>query len=140
MDEFFTYVSKGVIIIPIVIVILSLIFKFNQNSSPVNKIIPTLTPTPVKINKLKIDFNNPLYCKYKDGSQEYKLSIMDKKVTLETITNGKSQNKDLSSYIPFIEGIINTTDVIDLEKMVKQYTGKSIDIEKVLKSCKSEDF
>ncbi len=140
MDEFFSYVSKGVIIVPIIIVILSLIFKYNQSGSISKSLVPTLMPTPVKINKLKIDFNGPLYCQYKDGGQEYKVFIKDKKVTIETVTNGKLQKKDLSTYVPFIEGVINTTDVVDLQKMVKQYTGKSVDIEKVIKSCKREDF
>ena len=63
MDEFFSYVSKGVIIIPIVIIVLSLLIKFNQNNQPSSKtmtvISPTITATPTIINKINIDLNGP---------------------------------------------------------------------------------
>ncbi len=143
MDDFFSIVSKGVIFVPIIIIISALLIKFNQNVSPPRKNIsvsPTVSPTPKPaLKKINIDLKGPLVCHYKSNNQEYDLFVKNKKANLEVKSNGKTLNYDLSSYFPFVEGMLNK-DIATLESMANQYLGRKIDLEAILKTCKKEDF
>jgi len=143
MDEFFSYVSKGVIIIPIVIIVLSLLIKFNQNNQPSFKtmtvISPTITATPTIINKINIDLNGPWVCHYKNNQQEYSLFIKNKKISLEIKADDQTKKYDLSQYSGLLGNLINL-DMDRLESMAKPYLPKGVDIQSVLSSCKKEEF
>jgi len=143
MDEFFSYVSKGVIIIPIVIIVLSLLIKFNQNNQPSSKtmtvISPTITATPTIINKINIDLNGPWVCHYKNNQQEYSLFIKNKKISLEIKADDQTKKYDLSQYSGLLGNLINL-DMDRLESMAKPYLPKGVDIQSVLSSCKKEEF
>ncbi|MBI5127399.1 hypothetical protein HZA76_02995 [Candidatus Roizmanbacteria bacterium] len=144
MDDFFSVVSKGVIFVPIIVVISALLIKFNQNVPPPRKnvsVSPTAAATPVqaKSKKINIDLKGPLVCRYKSDNQEYNLFVKNKKVDLEVKSNSKTIKYDLSSYLPFMEGMLNK-DITTLESMANQYLGRKIDLEAILKTCKKEDF
>ena len=143
MDEFFSYVSKGVIIIPIVIIVLSLLIKFNQNNQPSFKtmtvISPTITATPTIINKINIDLNGPWVCRYKNNQQEYNLFIKNKKISLEIKADDQTKKYDLSQYSGLLGNLINL-DMDRLESMAKPYLPKGVDLKTLVKTCKKEEF
>ena len=126
MDDFFTIVSKGVIILPVVIVIMALIFKFNQPvrqtniPSYVNK--PTTTPIPVK--KIGLDIKGPWVCRYKHNQVEYFLSIKDRKIILEVNEKGQIKKKDFSQYSSIVENFFNL-EYSQLVNMIKPYLKES---------------
>lgn len=139
MDDFFHYVSKGVIIVPIIIIILSLIFKFNQstkiNSSSYILPVQSPTPTPVNVKKLKINLNEKWLCHYKVENQEYKLLIDNGKINLEATVSGQSKKYDLTPYSSIIESMLNM-DVNQLENMAKSYLPQGVDFGSLIESCK----
>ena len=141
LDNFFSYVSKAVIIIPIFIFIFSLFFKYGQvKPNNINsQILPTVvvSPTTPAAEKIPIDLIGPWICHYQDGQKIYDLSINNKKVVLQVKENNQTKKYDLSSYVPYAEGLLNT-NISVLENMVNQYSGKKIDLKEVLKSCKKE--
>jgi len=143
MDDFFSYVSKGVIIVPIVIIVLSLLIKFNQKNQPpptaMTMLSPTITPTPIVTNKINLDLNGPLVCRYKNNNQEYYLFIKNKKISLEIKTGGQTKKYDLSQYSGLLGNLINL-DINQLESLSKPYLPKGVDLQTLLKSCKKEDF
>jgi hypothetical protein len=139
MDDFFSYVSKGVIIVPIVIFITALIFKFNQvpkqTALSESVVILTATPTiPVK-NNIKFDLVGPWICQYKHENQEYKLIVKDKKIDLEIKNSGELKKYDLSSYSPIFSSLLNI-DVDQLESTAKPYLPKGVEFGTLLKSCR----
>jgi hypothetical protein len=142
-DSFFSIVSKAVIIIPIVIIILSLIFRFNQNTKTTPSFIPSPTPTniitPTVINKIPLDLNGPWVCHYKNNNQEYSLFIKNKKVLLEVKENNQSKKYDLSSYVPLAENLLKM-DLQSLGNFAKPYLPKGVDLKSILSSCKKEEF
>lgn len=143
LDNFFSYVSKAVIIIPIFIFVFALIFKFGQtkNVSLLSNSICTgqacLTPTAT-VNKIPIDLIGPWTCQYQEGQKRYNLFIKNKKVTVQIKENNQTKKYDLSSYVPYAESFLNA-DISVLEKMINQYSGKKINLKEVLKSCKKEE-
>lgn len=141
MDEFFSYISKGVIIVPIVVIILSLLVKFNQNQQKSsNNIIPPtiiITPTQTVTKKINIDLNGSWVCRYKNNNQEYYLFIKNRKINLKITILGQTKEYNLSSYIPMIETMLNL-DIDQLEKITKPYLPKGVDLKTLIKSCKKE--
>jgi len=141
MDDFFAFVSKAVIVIPIVVVILSLMFKFNRTNKPVSSyyqlINPTVTLMPT--NKMNINFDGPLICRYKNDDQKYNLFVKNRKIILEVKTGSQTKKYDLSSYLSFFEGMLNNGSA-NLDSLVSQYLGKKVDIKMLYKLCKKEDF
>jgi len=139
MDEFFGYVSKGVIIIPIIITILALILRFNQTSKPATNSFLSPTPTtiinPTAVNKIPLDLDGPWVCHYENNQQEYSLFIKDKKISLEIKAGGQTKKYDLSSYAPIIENML-VMDINQLENLSKQYLPKGVDLKTLIKSCK----
>ena len=146
LDGFFSFVSKAVIIIPIFIFVFSLIFKFGQlktgriNPTPIMNSVCTgqacLTPTPT-INKIPIDLIGPWICNYQEGKKQYNLSIKNKNVVLQVKENNQTKKYDLSSYVSYAEGFLDT-DITNIENMINQYFGKKINLKEILKSCKKE--
>src|SRR3989344_3585123 len=141
MDDFFSFISKAVIIIPIIILILSLLFKFNRTNKPdsFNYQLVNPTATSIPAAKIKIDFNGPLVCRYKNDDQKYNLFVKNRKIILEVKTGSQTKKYDLSSYLSFFEGMLNNGSA-NLDSLVSQYLGKKVNFETLLKTCKKEDF
>ena len=143
LDSFFSYVSKAVIIIPIFIFVVSLFLKFGQTKTDlinskaglINQTPTTTIITPSTTNKIPIDLIGPWVCHYQEGQRQYDLSINNKKVILQVKENNQTKKYDLSSYVPFAEGLLNT-DIGNIQNMVNQYSGQKIDVKKALSSCK----
>lgn len=139
LDNFFSYVSKAVIIIPIFIFVVSLFLKFGQ-SNPKNinsEISPTvvISPTIPAANKIPIDLIGPWICHYQEGQKIFDLSINNKKVVLQVKENNQTKKYDLSSYVPIAESFLNT-DITNIQNIVNQYSSQKIDIKKALSTCK----
>lgn len=154
MDDFFSYVSKAVIVIPIFILIISLFFKFN---TPKNRLdlpagrqvnqAPTIKPI-AQNNSFKFDLKGPILCD--------NLFIKDKKVLLKNkITNyllngdclyiweaGKSTGEKkcgLSNYVSMAEnylGFLSINDLINNDLVKDKIKNKDIDLNAAVKSCK----
>lgn len=140
MDEFFSYVSKGVIIVPIIIIILSLIFKFNQPKTlnSTNIISPTLIVSPTAAaNSLGIDITKSWICHYKEKNQEYMLLINRGKIDLEATVSGQFKKYDLSPYSSIISNLLKM-DVNQLESFVKPYLPEGVDFKSLINSCEEK--
>ncbi|MGB9883005.1 MAG: hypothetical protein ACPLRN_00605 [Microgenomates group bacterium] len=148
MDDFFRFISKVVIITPIVIVILALILKFNQNQKNNYQVTPTifitpipkniLLPTPIidkKENKIGINLKDHWLCQYQLAKNFYKLEINKGKIILEATENGQYQKYDLTPYSFMIESMLNM-DINELEKMASSYLPKGVSLRSILDSCK----
>jgi len=151
LDNFFSFVSKAVIIIPIFILIISLSFKF---SSPKNLItnnlsIPTVVPT-IK-SEFKFDLKGPIVCE--------SLFVQDKKILLKNKTANHLLNGDclytwntgelngekkcgLSNYVNMAEnylGFLNIDDIINNNLARDFIDDNNVDLTNVVKSCKREE-
>lgn len=137
MDDFFHYVSKGVIIIPIVIIILSLIFKFNQNQRTVfpNFPSPTLTISPAIKKTLGIDLDNSWICYYKIDDKEYQLFIDKGRISLEATVSGQIKKYDLTPYSSIINNFLKM-DINQLKSISKSYLPQGVDFNDLIKSCR----
>lgn len=96
--EIFSVLSKAVIIIPIVVVVIALIFKFNkQPQQPLDySFRPTLTIVPPTIQTpfpIKLDLKGPLVCGSKVDSASTSAFIKDKKIKI--IFNNKNERENI---------------------------------------------
>ena len=132
LDNFFSFVSKAVIIIPIIIVIISLIFKFGSQK----KSFPSLT---IQNNSFNFDFKGPYKCYFKDDKIEAKIYIKNKNVLAEVNKEGKIKKYLLTPYVSTVENMLKS-NIIGIENMASQYMKRKIDIKEILDSCKKEDF
>jgi hypothetical protein len=152
LDNFFSYVSKAVIIIPIIIVILSLIFKFNAPKNSSNQVLVRPAPTTTQTNSFKFDLKGPIVCD--------DLFIKDKKVFFKNKQTNYLLNGDclynweegrtsgekkcgLSNYINMAESYLSLSNINDIanNNMVKDFIKeKNIDLAAVIKSCKSGEI
>lgn len=137
MDDFFYYVSKGVIIISIVIIILSLIFKFNQNQEFVsnNSTLPTITIFPTIKNTLGINLDDSWTCYYKIDNKEYQLFINKGRISLEATVSGQIKKYDLTPYSSIINNFLKM-DVNQLKSISKSYLPQGVDFNDLIKSCR----
>ena len=158
LDNFFSYVSKAVIIIPIVVVIISLFLKFNQSKTGlINSKMGLINQAPTAIpaiqnNSFKFDLKGPIVCD--------NLFIKDKKVLLKnklinyllngdclyTWETGKSNGEkkcSLSNYVNLAENYLGSLNVKDLvnNNLVKEFIkDKNINIADITKSCKRKEI
>jgi len=138
LNSFFSFISKAVIVIPIVVVILSLMFKFGQSKT--GRINPT--PTTIQIaqnNSFKFDFKGPYKCFYKDDKIEAKIYIKNKNVLAEVNKERKIKKYLLTPYVSIVENMFKS-NIIGIENIASQYMKRKIDIKEILDSCKKEDF
>lgn len=141
LDNFFSFVSKAVIIIPILVLIISLFLRFNSPKnylSPLNPVTPTLIPI-TQSNSFKFDFKGPYKCFYKDDKIEAKIYIKNKQVLAEVNRGGEIKKYLLSPYVSIIENMLNS-NFSGIENMASQYMKRKIDIKEILNSCKKENF
>ena len=113
MDDFFSFISKIVIVIPIIILAFTLIFKFNQ---PKETIFPIKQPITKKIN---FDFIGPYKCFYKDSSIEAKIYIKNRNVLAEVDRDGVIKKYFLSSYVSIAESLIKS-NLTGIENIASQ--------------------
>lgn len=147
MDDFFSFVSKAVIIIPIVVVILSLMIKFNQSKTGL--INPT--PTTIQIaqnNSFKLDLKGPIVCGnlfIKDKKVLYKNKMTNYLLTGDCLyiwQEGKINGEKkcgLTNYLNIAENYLGPLNINDLinNNLVKDFIkDKSININDVISSCK----
>ncbi len=153
ISDFFSFISKAVIIIPIFILIASLFLRFAAPKKPVpisNTVSPTVTPVEQQQNMLKFDLKGPIVCD--------SLFIQDKKILLKSsstnyllngdcvyIWNKGSSNGEkkcgLSSYMGMTENYLSFFNINDLinNNMVKDMIkDRGIDPNEIIKSCKRE--
>ena len=155
MDDFFSYGSKAIIILPIFIVIVSLFLKFNQpiinsvNQNP--KITPTAIST-VKKSDFKFDLTGPYKCAFKNKEIDLTIYVKNKNISATMIKNKKTtkyllqgdcliiedqKTCGVSKYISMAEGLLNSNPSL-VSNLVSQKIGSDIDINEVLKTCKKE--
>jgi hypothetical protein len=155
MDDFFSFVSKAVLIIPIFILITSLFIKFNQSEKRFDLTVgrqvnqaPTIIPVTKK-NDFKFNLQGPIACD--------NLFIQNKKVFFKNRTTnyllngdclyiwekGKSNGEkkcSLSNYINLAEnymGFFSTDDLVN-NSLVKEFIkDKNINLTDIIKSCRS---
>ncbi|GEM_PF-3537055 len=145
MDDFFRIVSKAVIIFPIVVIIIALILKYNQQPQQIKKqdnfLKPTIiiTPTLAK-KKINIDFQGPLICQYQEDNLKATIYIKNRNINLELNSKGLIKKYNLTSYLPFIEMILVNNNQDNINNILKTYTSKDLDIEKLLENCQKKDF
>lgn len=151
LDNFFSFVSKAVIIIPIFVLIISLFLKFNQSKTVLINQAPTTIPT-MQNNAFKFDLKGPIVCD--------DLFINDKKVLLKNklinyLLNGDcfyiwekgkangEKKCGLTNYVNMAENYLGFLNINDLVKnnLVKDFIkDKNIDLMNVIKSCKKEEI
>lgn len=142
ISDFFSFVSKAVIVLPIFIVIISLFIKFSvpkKSATISNTIIPTVTQ--------KFDLKGPIVCE--------SLFIQDKKVFLKNKSTNYLLNGDclyiwdegktsgerkcsLSSYISMAENYLGIFDIENIinNNLVKDFIkDKDIDLKEITQSC-----
>ena len=158
MDDFFSFVSKAVIIIPIIIVILSLMFKFGQSKT--DRTLPAgrqVNPTPTTIqiaqnNSFKFDFKGPIVCDnlfikdkkvfYKNKTSNYLLNGDCLYIWIDEKINGEKKC-GLTNYVNMAEnyfGPFNINDFVN-NNLVKEFIkDKNIDVQKILSSCRREEI
>ena len=96
---------------------------------------PTIIILPSVINKIPIDLTGPWICHFQEGEKQYDLFIKNRTVNLQVKENNQLKKYDLSSYVPYAEGFLNT-DIANMQNMANQYLGRKIDVKKILDSCK----
>lgn len=154
MDDFFHKGSKVILIIPIVIVIIALFFKFNSPAKipqAVNN-LPTTMPThPAQLtqnNSLKFDLAGPIVCQnlfihnkkvfYKNNLDNYLLNG-DCLYQWQTGKLNGVKKCGLSNYINLAEnyaGMFSVSDLANNSMVASLVKDRGINVLDVLKSCK----
>jgi hypothetical protein len=165
LDNFFSYVSKAVIIIPIVVVVLSLMFKFGQTktgriNSKMGSTLPTgrqvnQAPTTIstaKDNSIKFDLKGPIVCNnlfIKDKKILFKNKLInyllngDCFYTWETEKLNGKKECGLKNYISIVENYLGSLNINDLvnNNLIKEFIeNKDININEVINSCKKGEI
>jgi len=152
MDDFFSFVSKAVIIIPISVVIIALILKFNTSteSTKTIKVIPTPTivKKTVKNDSFKFDLNGPIICDnlfiknkkifYKNGQTNYLLNG-DCLYQWDAGKYTGDKKCGLTFYVSMAEsytGLLGVDDLANNSVIKSLAKDKNIKITDVLNSCR----
>jgi len=153
LDNFFSFVSKAVIIIPIFILIISLFFKFSSpknSASSLNQVTPTIIP--IKNNSFKFNLKGPIVCNslfiqnkkvlFKDKLINYLLNGDCLYIWETGKTNGEKKCS-LLNYVNMAEsylGFLNINDLVD-NNLVKDFIkDKNINVDDVINSCKKKEI
>ena len=158
LDNFFSFISKAVIIIPIFVLIISLFLKFNQSKTDLtNSKTGLINQAPTTISTLqnngfKFDLKGPIVCD--------NLFIKNKKILLKNKTANYLLNGDclyiwetgkisgekkcqLTNYVNMAEnylGLLSVDDLINSNLIQDKIKDKNIDLAKIIKSCKREEI
>jgi len=153
LHNFFSSGSKVLLIFPIIIVIISLFFKFNQpkTSKVLNVNVEPTIIIDAKKNDIKFDLKGPIVC---DNLFIHNRQVLLKNKSFNYLLKGDcvyiwETNKaigtkkcDLSTFIGLAESYLNFMSVDDLinNALIKdKIKNKDIDLTKVIKSCKREE-
>jgi hypothetical protein len=152
LDDFFSFVSKAVIIIPIVVVIISLLLKFSSPKNPItnNFFAPTVIVIPTVKQEFKFDLKGPIVCDslfihdkkilFKNKSVNYLLNG-DCFYNWETGKTNGERRCGLTNYINMAGnylGFLNLNDLVN-NNLIKDFIkDKNINLTSVVKSCKKE--
>lgn len=95
--EIFSVLSKAIIVIPIIIVIAALFFRFNKKHQPtldyLYKPSPTITPKPTVISSpIKLDLKGPFICSGKIEEASASAFIKDKKIKIILQNKKETEN------------------------------------------------
>lgn len=138
--DIFSALSKIIIIIPIVVVLVALIFKFNKKNSPQLikfSLPPTITPKIVqKPPQLKIDLKGPLTCIGNINDASISAFIKDKKIKVIVDKNKEKENILISGdcFYNWDEGefsgkrICGLSSVISLAETMTNFGGLGADL------------
>lgn len=152
LDNFFSFVSKAVLIIPIFILVISLFLKFSspKNSITNNYSAPTIIPT-IK-SEFKFNLKGPIVCDtlfiqnkiflFKDKLNNYLLNGDCLYIWKTGKTNGEKKCS-LSSYVSLAEtylDFMSIDDLINNDLIKDKIKNKDIDLAKVIKSCRKEEI
>ena len=158
MDDFFSFVSKAVIIIPIFILIISLFLRFNQPKIVlINQKTGLVNQTPTKIpitkkNDFKFNLQGPIVC---DNLFIKNKKILLKNKTINYLLNGDclyiwetgkisgEKKCQLTNYVNMAEnylGLLSVDDLINNNLIQDKIKDKNIDLAKIIKSCKREEI
>lgn len=95
-DDLLFYFSKLTIIIPLIIIIIALLIKFNQSRTSVLsdlQLRPTITLLPTKqLVSNSINLQGPFICQYKDKDIQANVSIKNKNIYAKILRNSKYEN------------------------------------------------
>ncbi len=150
MDEVFYKLSKLLIFVPIIIIIISLFFKYNNSQNQKFDLNSSFSPTSFFIlsptlvnqkNKLDLSLKDSFECFYEDKitGDSYILKVDKGKINIQATISGQIKNYDLSPYSFFIENILKS-DINKIEEMAKPYLqNKGIDIKTLIKSCQKKN-
>ncbi len=96
MDDFFHIVSRVIIIVPIAVVIIGLILKFQQNpviSPQTISISPTVVPSPVPTAvSVQIDLTGPWVCQFSSPDATVSAFIKNKQIAVKIQSNKQTNN------------------------------------------------
>jgi len=98
LDSIFYILSRFVIVVPVVLVIMALIIKFNQSKTASVKLSTPKVISPAHqditniMSKINFDFNGPSLCSYSSGVASVTAQIKNKRVSGEVNVNGKTNN------------------------------------------------
>jgi len=166
LDDFFSIVSKGVILVPVVIIVLALIFKFGSSGQNPEKKFLSLSPTlmlstPSSTKSINFDFDGPYQCHYQKGKQKIDiyikndviLAMLDEKPIIKKYfyKDGclgiyDKDNKLLSdkrcglgTYFSLAKNMISS-GISGFESIAGQYLKGEYDFKAILDTCKKKDF
>jgi len=90
----FSILSKIVIILPIIVVVTTLILKFNQKPTKVAQVTPspTMSPSAKPSSKINIDLQGPLICQSKLEEASISAYIKDKKIKVAIDKDNQIEN------------------------------------------------
>ncbi len=95
--EIFSILSKAIIIIPVIVVLLALFFRFNkkprQNLRYFSPPSPTITPKPTNVfNPIKFNLKGPIVCQGEINGASASAFIKDKKIRIIFQNKGDREN------------------------------------------------
>lgn len=154
LDSFFSFGSKLIIFIPVLILIVAIIGRLNQTANTITSINNTITPTVKPVEKINFDTKGPYKCAYKNDkvsltayvkNNNALVNITQKGLTKKYLLMGdcifvdNQKTCGVSMYIPIAQGLLNS-NISMVNTVVSQKIGADINVKSVLDSCKKEDF
>lgn len=151
-DKFFQYVSKGVIMVPIIIVIIAILFRTPSSVKPKGAV--NLTPPAFQSNTPSL--KGPYICGYKDNNLDISVHMKDGKAVAAVKTkagtnryffdgdclhvNGIKQKCGLKSYVPLADNVFKGAMSGMVETTAEKYIKSDFDLSKFINSCKRVEF
>lgn len=164
MDDFFHIISRLVIVVPILIIIVGIMTKFNRQTvvSPQKIVVlPTVSVSP-NPTVAQIDLTGPWSCKFSSATATVSAFIKDKKIVAKIQNNEQTNNFiingdclysytqgaysgekvcGISTYLNLFNVLpLNMLDNAQLKNLGKNLPLNIDDLKKGLNSCKKESI